>query len=194
MLDFTLVRSREKTLSDLAAGLMVSDLHALTDEMIDMELSIIQSATDSDVVFQPEDPKANDTFAATQAEINLPWTLGHVLVHTTASAEEAAMQALSLARGVPVVGRSRSEVPWETVTSMAQVRARLEESRRMRHAMLNAWPDQPDLDLTYTAAYPGATPVNAVARFIGGLLHEDSHLAQLREIMRQSQSSVQPGR
>ena len=50
-----------------------------------------------------------------------------------------------LARGVAFHGRSRSEVPWETVTTIAQCRARLEESRRMRLASLDMWPDQPYL-------------------------------------------------
>ena len=189
MIDFTVVRRGEKTLGELAEGLSAIDLHALTNEMINRELEIIADATDADVVFQPVDPKANDTFAVTTAEVNMPWTLGHVIVHATASSEEAAAQASSLARGVQVNGRSRYEVPWQSIQTIAQVRARLEESRRMRHALLDSWPDTPHLDVTYTAGYPGARPVNALGRFLSGLSHDDSHLGQLRDIMQQAKAA-----
>jgi hypothetical protein len=188
MLDFTALRKKQITLSDLANGLDVDHLHTLTDEMIDEILSIIAGAVDADVVFQPIDKDANDTFAASAEEVNKPWTLGHVIVHSTASAEEAAAQACSLARGVPINGRSRYELPWETVHSLEQVHQRLEESRRMRHALLAAWPNPPHLEVLFTANYPGAVPVNAIGRFISGLSHEDSHLNQMRDIMRQAQS------
>lgn len=189
MLDFSLIRSGSATLMELAEGLTVQDLHRLTDEMIDAECAIVADACDADVVFQPVDPDASDPFAVDAAEVNIAWTLGHVIVHTTASAEEAAAQASQLARGVPVNGRNRYETPWQSVTNIADLRARLEESQRMRHAMLNSWPDAPHLELIYAANYPGAKPVNAVGRFLGGLLHEDSHLEQLREIMRQAHAS-----
>ncbi len=52
----------------------------------------------------------------------------------------------------------------------------------MRLAMLQAWPDQPNLDLTYTAR-EGIAPRNAVAQFISGLSHDDSHLEQVRRIV-----------
>src|SRR6185437_14579064 len=109
---------------------------------------------------------------------------GHVIVHVTASSEEAAALALVLARGLPVEGRSRYEVYWETVTTIAQARQRLEESRKMRKAMLDAWPDEPHLEVTYIP-YQSVGPINAIGRFILGLSHDDSHLEQLREIMRQ---------
>jgi hypothetical protein len=188
MLDFDPVRAREKTMADLAASLTPADLHNLTDEMIDEMLAILSSAQDADVVFLPSDPEANDRFAASDSEVNIPWTLGHVVVHTTASAEEAAALALSLARGLEVEGRSRYEVPWQTVTTITQCRERLEESRRMRHAMLNAWPASPHLEVMFLATYPGAVPVNATGRFIGGLFHDDNHLGQLRQILEQAHS------
>ncbi len=52
----------------------------------------------------------------------------------------------------------------------------------MRLAMLEAWPDSPDLDLTYTPRQ-GAPARNAIAQFIGGLSHDDSHLEQIRRIV-----------
>jgi hypothetical protein len=58
-------------------------------------------------------------------------TLAHVIVHTTASAEESRLSGGRDARGVPNHGRSRYEVPWQSVTTIDQCRHRLEESRRM---------------------------------------------------------------
>jgi hypothetical protein len=185
MLDFANVRQKEQTLADLARDLSPTDLHRLTDEMINIVLEILAEATAADVVFVPEDPAASDT-AGVSAEINLPWTLGHVILHTTASSEEAAALSSVLARGIEVEGRSRYEPDWRTIRSVQQVRQRLEESRRMRHAFLDAWPDEPHLDTVFTgfASYFG--PLNAPARFLLGLMHEDEHLAQMREILRQA--------
>src|SRR5262249_37940190 len=95
-------------------------------EMCDVFLELIAGADDSDVTFVPADPAPNDTSAATAEEVNMPWTLGHVIVHWTASSEESAALALTLARGVDVTGRSRYEVPWEQVTEAAFLRERIE--------------------------------------------------------------------
>ncbi len=186
MLDFLRVRSKEISLAELAEGLTVADLHTLTDEMIDAQLALIAPANDADVVFQPIDPQAKDDYAADSAEANLAWTLGHVIVHITASSEESASIAAALARGVNVTERSRSETPWQSVTSLAQLHQRLEESRRIRHAYLHAWPDEPHQDAFFTPGYPNAKPRNAVQSFIAGLGHDDAHLEQLAEIMRQA--------
>jgi hypothetical protein len=189
MLDFASVRNKTKTLKEITDGLTVADLHALTDEMVDIQLAMLDGLVDADVTFTPVDPQANDTFAATPEERHIAWTLGHVIVHTTASSEESAALAANLARGVDVKGRSRSEVPWQAVTQIAQLRQRLDESRRMRHAFLHAWPDTPHLDFTYTPDYAGAQPLNAVRRFVSGLSHDSSHLDQLREIIRQAKTA-----
>ena len=183
MLDFTLVKNRTMTFSDMARDLTPADLRNLTNEMIDTMLSIVADATDEDVVFIPQDPNADDPYGIPE-EKDLVWTLGHVAVHTTASAEESAALALTLARGLAPEGRSRYEVPWRTVQTIAQVRHRFEESRRMRLAMLDAWPDEPHLEVTYSIS-PRFGPFNATARFLMGLYHDDDHLGQLNEIMRQ---------
>ena len=183
MLDFTSVKNKTVSFSDLARDLTKTDLRNLTNEMIDTMLSIISDATDEDVVFVPQDPNADDPFGIPE-EKDLVWTLGHVAVHTTASSEESAALALTLARGLVPEGRSRYEVPWRTVQTIGQVRHRFEESRRMRLAMLDAWPDEPHLDVTY-APSPRFGSYNAISRFIMGLYHDDDHLGQLREIMRQ---------
>lgn len=189
MLDFAALREKRITFEALCAGLAVSDLHRLTDEMIDIQLNLVSTACDADLLFLPTDPEAADPYAADPSETNQPWTLGHVIVHATASSEECAAQASSLARGVPTAGRSRWEVPWQTVTTIDELRQRLEESRRMRHAFLDTWPNQPDLSNAYLADHPGARPRNAIQRFVAGLAHDEAHLGQIAEILRQSHSS-----
>src|SRR5215470_14239067 len=99
MLDFTGVSNGSQTIADVAASLTKADLYQLTDEMIDTMRMIVADAIDADVSFEPEDPNANDLFGKPE-EVALPWSLGHVIVHTTASAEESAVLALTLARGL----------------------------------------------------------------------------------------------
>jgi len=185
VIDFSPVRTKEKTLQQLAEGLTREDLVRLANEMCDDFQQRIATAEDEDVTFVPDDPDANDTFAASDEDIKLSWTLGHVIVHWTASSEEAAAHALTLARGVTITGRSRSEVPWQEATAVPFLRERIEESRRMQLAMLQAWPTRPDLELTYTAR-EGANPVNAMGRFLSGLSHADSHREQATRILAQS--------
>ena len=187
VLDFTPVRNREQTLAQLASGLTTKDLRDLTNEMVDHMLQLIADSTDADVTADIRDPEANDTFAARPEDVGLSWTLGHVIAHTTASAEESAALATELARGVEFHGRSRSEVPWETVTTIAQCRARLEESRRMRLASLDMWPDRPYLNNTYEP-YAGRGAYNAITRFVGGLSHDDAHLGQIERLVREARA------
>ncbi|MCL4394622.1 MAG: DinB family protein, partial [Chloroflexi bacterium] len=135
MLDFSPVRSKQTSLYQLVHGVAPSDLRQHTNDVIDHMLALIADCRDADVIFVPVDPAAKDTFASDESLVGLSWTLGHVIVHTTASAEEAAFIAAELARGVPYrPGRSRYEVPWAGVTTIAQCRARLQASRKMRLA------------------------------------------------------------
>ena len=188
MIDFGPVRRHEQTIRELARGFTREDLVAETTAMVGLQQAIVADSTDRDVVFVPDDPQANDTFAGNDTDVKLAWTLAHVVVHTTASSEESCAIALNLARGVQVEGRSRYEVPWETVTTAEQVRARLAESLRMRLAMLAAVPDSPHLENTYVPS-ERMGPVDAVTRVLSGLSHDDSHVEQLREILRQARSA-----
>lgn len=188
MLNFTALRNRETTLAELTAGLTKADLAGLTDEMIDTMHELIADCTDADVTFEPVDPNANDTFATNPDEVFISWTLGHVIVHVTASSEESAALAAELARGVENHGRSRYETPWQMVTTIAQCRTRLEESRRMRHASLGMWPDEPHLDNTYKP-YDRAPEMNAIMRFASGLGHDHSHLGQIADIVAQAKAA-----
>lgn len=185
MLDFGPVHRREAGIQDLAADLNSKDLARLTNEMCDLQLGSIEDITDEVVVMVPDDPEANDKFAVRPEDVGLVWTLGHVVVHTTASSEESAALSLVLARGLPVEGRSRFEVPWEQARTVDFIRRRIEESRRMRLAILAAWPDEPHLENFYSP-YPARPSMNAVGRFLGGLAHDDSHLEQLHKIVDQA--------
>lgn len=188
MIDFRPLRRRDQTLADLAEGLDRDALVELTTEMCDLELQLIVTAQDADVSFVPEDADADDRFAADEVDRALAWTLGHVVVHAAASSEEAAAHALTLARGLPVEGRSRYEVPWQGATTVAFLRDRIGESRRMRLAMLGAWPDRPHLGVTWQPN-PGRPQLNAISTFVSGLAHEDSHLDQIRRVLGQAEAA-----
>jgi len=185
MLDFTPIREKKMTFKQLVSGLTVVDLRNLTNEMIDEQLNIISGCVDADVVFVPRDPEANDPYAESEKDIDLAWTIGHIIVHVTASSEESAFLAAELARGVPHrKGRSRFEVDWKSVKTMDQVRTRLEESRRMRLATLDIWPDAPHLENVYVSTYGGK--INPIVQFVFGLSHDDSHLGHLQDAVNQA--------
>lgn len=187
MLAYQRVRDGQITFGQLIEGLTRDDLRQELNAMYDEIARLITAATDADVTFQPVDPNASDPYAANAADANLAWNLGHVIVHLTASMEESAALAAELARGVDYHGRSRAEVDWQTVHTIAFCRARLNESRRMCLAALDMWPDQPNLTLTYIP-WQGAPPMNAVGRFVAGLFHAYDHLEQIADIMRQSRA------
>jgi hypothetical protein len=189
MLDFSSVRQKTIRLAELATDLTKEDLRALTNEMVDAMSELIEDSVDADVILVLKDPEAYDPAAATEEEEDLSWTLGHVIVHTTASSEESAFLAAELARGVPRrEGRSRSEIPWTTITTIERCRQRLEESRRMRLATLDVWPDEPYLDNIYRRL-PTSSAINAMSQFIFGLMHDDSHLEQIANIVDQAKAA-----
>ena len=179
MLDFNPIRDETMKYLELVEGLGISELRTLTNEMIAVQLVLIADCTDADVIFEPLDPQADDPFAEDPAEKDMPWTLGHLIVHVTASSEESGFLAAELARGVPYEQRrSRHEVHWTTIKTIEECRQRLEESRRMRLASLDMWPVNPYLENTFVSDYTGQTH-NAITRFVFGLKHTDDHLAQI---------------
>jgi hypothetical protein len=176
MTDFSGVRASTQSLAELAAGLSKDHLYRLNDELVDAALALLRQAADKDVTFIAKDASA---------EGETGWSIGHVVVHATAASEEGAAHAAQLARGIPVEGRSRFETPWESLTTVEAVRARLEDSRRIRRGYLDAWPSQPNLELAW-AAIPRFGPLNAIARCLLGAMHEDGHVQQMGEILRQA--------
>lgn len=188
MLDFDPLRAKSITMAALAQPLTVADLRALTTEMVVQFQTQLAACVDADVVFQPVDPNAVDERAASAAERNLAWTLAHVAAHTTASAEESAVLAAEMARGVPLHGRSRFETPWESLTSLDGCRQRLVESLRMRLASLDLWPDTPNLEIKASYDFLDGE-VDARGRFLIGLWHDDGHLKQITGIVGQARAA-----
>ena len=187
MLDFDPVRNKRISLQELVDGLSEADLRHELNELYNEIERRIADCTDADVKFEPADEKADDPYAV-KGEEELSWTLGHVIVHLTASMEESASLASELARGVEFHGRSRYEVPWREMTTIEQCRARMAESRRMCLASLDVWPEPPHLENTYVPA-AGALPHTCISRFASGLKHASDHLGQIAEIVRQAKAA-----
>jgi len=183
--NFAAVREGQASYADALRDTTVPMLRDAVGDVFDAVDATLDGLTDHDVVFQPVDPAANDTFAAPGTDAGQAWTLGHVVVHLTAGLEESAVLGATLARGVTVAGRSRYETPWKSVTTAAHVRQRMAESRRMCTAFLDAWPDAPHLELT-DEPIPRFGPMTAIGRTALGVFHAESHLEQLREIRKQA--------
>lgn len=179
-------------LGELQKNYSREDLIRLNNDIIDSILEIVRNVPDSYVTFVPHDPDAYDPWADDSHETNIAWTLGHVIVHTTASAEERAAHGSLLARGASVKGRARYEVPWETVTTTAQIVHRLEESRRIRLAYLDAWPDEWHRDNMYDqrSYVEKYGEMNAVGMTLMGMKHELEHFEQIVEIVRQAREKL----
>ncbi len=182
VLNFEAFRAGKASYADTVRDVTHKDLYNAIDDLFDTIESIIPGLTDMGATFAPHDPDLKD--ASEEA-----YTLGHVIVHLTATLEEASSVGSVLARGIAFEGRLRNEVPWQMVRTAQQVHARLRESRRMCRAYLDAWPDAPHLDVTIVRI-PTFGPMNAVGMHGLGILHGQSHVEQLREIMRQSKDRV----
>lgn len=185
MIDFTPVREKLTTWPDFAGQFSRPQLIDEINQLTDTILEFISLCSDPDVTFVPDDPDAHDPFAENPEDDDLAWTLGHVIAHITASNEESAFIGAELARGVAVeFRRSRYEVDWESIITVAQARQRLEESRRMVLASLDVWPDEPHLTNYYTT--PSGLMVTPVMRTLFAFNHSSSHIPQIQEIIRQS--------
>lgn len=192
-LDLTPLIKREVKPIDFAAALGVEDLRRAANESIDFMLDLIADLNDADVVFEPHDPDADDPYAVAGEE-HIGWSVAHLIAHVTASTEEWAAYSSILARGVPYTKepRLRYETPWRDITTKAQCVQRLEESRRMRLAALDMWPDAPDLHTTRELSerfIEKLGEMNAPASFLFGLMHEIEHHAQLVDAATQARAA-----
>ena len=190
MIDFSPMRDGELTYLEYAAreNIGPAELKQLSDESVDFLLGFLDGLKDADIVFEPEDPDADDPFAV-EGEEEIGWNFGHLIAHVTASSEEGAALSSLLARGVPASERPRYETPWRAIKRVAQVRQRLEESRRMRNAYLETWPDAPLLDVCRDVSERFSArfgEMNAPAAFLFGLSHEVGHYEQIEEVRRQA--------
>lgn len=180
-IDFSAVASGQTSFAELSRETSHSDLRLIIADLFETLEAVIAQATDDNVVFVPEDPQSTE-------EDHRGWTLGHIIAHLTASLEETSAVAATLARGVLVEQRLRYEVPWETIKTAQQVRARLSESHRIVNALLDVWPDEPHLDVTQ-AGIPSLGPLNATGYALIGVWHGHLHLDQLRETIRQAKEA-----
>lgn len=177
--DFDALREGKITYAALISDISYKDLYSLTDELFDNVQSAIAGITDAAVTFVPQDPKSNESDER-------GWTLSHVVNHFTASLEEGAASSAMLARGVQIEGRLRYESPWETTQTVSQLQERLNESRRISRAFLDAWPTTPHLDVAIDRI-PFLGPLNAIGAYMIGIFHGQMHLDQIRDIVSQVQ-------
>jgi hypothetical protein len=181
-------------MSEFSRQFSVADLKAAMNDSIDFMLNIIKDMSDAQVAFIPDDPNANDPHAV-PGEEHIGWSLAHLIVHATASSEEGAAYSSILARGIPYPRepRLRYETNWHTVKTKAECIQRLEESRRMRQALLDTWPDNPQLDVHCELperALEILGPLNAPAAFLNSLKHEVGHHEQFIEVARQAREAI----
>jgi hypothetical protein len=195
MIDFSRVDNKEIKMAALAETVTIDDLRQATNESIDFLISIIEDATDEEIAFIPDDPVAHDPHADTEKLKHIGWSLAHLVLHVTASAEEGATFSSILSRGIVVGGRLRYEPDWQDPkynTREACIQ-RLEESRRIRLACLDTWPDEPYLDVyrDMSERFEAATgKLNAPANFLFGLKHEIGHYEQFKETRRQAREAI----
>jgi hypothetical protein len=197
MIDFSPVKDGDKKLIDLwrDQNITIKDMRNATNESIDTLLDLLDGLDDDDVTFIPVDPDAYDPHADDDQQ-HEGWNLAHLICHVTASSEEGAAFSSLLARGVEdVKDRPRYETDWEDVTTVDQCVQRLEESRRMRLAYLDTWPDEPFYE-NYRVPkterfheYFG--DLNAPASFLMGLWHEVGHYEQCEETKKQALAAKQ---
>jgi hypothetical protein len=176
-LNLEALRTGQMSFADIVRDIRHTDLYTVTDELFDGLEATLNKATDAAVLFVPRDIAATD-----QSEQG--WTVSHIVAHLTATLEESAAVAAMFARGVKFEARLRYETPWESLSTQQMVLARLHESHRMCRAFLDAWPDEPHLDITVTMI-PRFGPMDAVGMYVLGLAHAQGHIEQLRETVHQ---------
>lgn len=194
LIDLKPIRDGEAKLDAYAEQFDLEDLRAAANASIDLMLEIIGDADDMQVTFIPDDPLADDEHAPADERYK-GWSLAHLVVHVTATAEEWAAYSGILARGVayPHDPRLRYETDWHTVTTRQQVLQRLEESRRIRLSSLSMWPDEPHFDVYRDVSdryFDKYGKQNAKTTFLMGLVHESAHYDQLREAARQAREAA----
>ena len=187
LIDFQPVFNKEKALIDLANEYSHADLGAALNSYVDFTLQIINGVDDEQATYIPADPNADDPHATTEADRHIGWNLVHLVMHVTATAEEAAAFSSILARGIAIGGRLRSERDWREVTTCAEAVARLEECRRMCLAYLATWPDRPDLaTVRIMPENLGWLKPNAPVSFLAGLMHWHKHIEQFQQVAEQA--------
>ena len=189
IIDFKPVKDGDMKMLEYSQQFTVDDLRNATNESVDYLLDLIKDMTDADIVFDPVDEGADDPHAVAGEE-EIGWGIGHLVAHVTASCEEWAGYSSLLARGVPYPAdpRLRYETPWRDIDTKAKAVQRLEESRRIRLAYLDTWPDEPHLETKRELSprfIERVGEMNAAACFLFGFRHEINHYEQFVEVKRQ---------
>lgn len=196
-IDFSPVQKRENKIMPWAAQFTLDDIRATANAGIDFMSDILDGLTDADVTFLPHDPEANDPYAPAELQ-NIGWSIGHLVLHATASTEEYTSIAAILARGIDFPGelRLRYEADWQTACqTVAECRQRLAESKRMRNAALDSFPDQPHTTSRWQRSEKFIEifgELDAKGAYLMGLSHEYGHHAQFIEVKRQALAARQP--
>ena len=196
-IDFTPVQNREVKIIDWAAQFSQADIREAANASIDFMLDIIADLTDADVTFIPFDAEAHDSHAPAELQ-NIGWSVGHLILHVTASTEEYASVAAILARGIayPPEPRLRVEADWQTAArTVDECRQRIVESGRMRNAFLDSFPDQPNTDTRWERSEKFIEifgEMNYKAAVMMGLSHEYGHRAQFLDAKTQAVAARQP--
>ncbi len=194
-IDFAPLHQNQVNLYEFSQPFSLDDFREAINASIDTLVDMINQTTDEQIVHLPIDPDANDPHA-TADEQKIGWSLGHLVLHVTASSEEGASWSSILARGIAFGNRMRHEESWHThCRTRAACLHRLEESRRMRLAYLDAWPDTPHLDVFWEADPTSFLYqlINAKSAIMLGLSHEMVHHNQFREALRQAQAAYPSG-
>lgn len=195
-IDFTPLEKDEIKAIDIVKqqNITFDDVREEIQRLYDLTASFIEGTTDAEISFVPYDPDADDPFAVTEEEKNIGWTLGHLVAHVTASNEESAVFTSLLARGIAQGGRIRTETPWQEMNTTAKAFQRLEESKRIILAYLDAIPDDPNLEtLRVFGSERSANffgPTNALASIVMGLSHHNGHIEQFKEVRRQAKEAT----
>lgn len=196
-IDFSPIQNREVKLMPWAAQFSLDDLRAAANQGIDFMLDILDGLTDADVTFLPHDPDANDPYAAPELQ-NIGWSIGHLVLHVTASTEEYTSVAAIVARGIdfPKDMRLRYEADWQVACqTVDECRQRILESKRMRNAALDTFPDQPITTARWQRSEKFIEifgELDAKGAYLMGLSHEYGHHAQFLEVKRQALAARQP--
>ena len=186
--DFTPVMDGTITLENFAKHFTRADLRRSSDESLNEIRGFVAGLSDDQITYDPIDPDAHDPYAIAGEE-NIGWNLAHLVAHVTASSEEGAAFSSLLARGIPAEERPRYETPWRDIQTADQCLQRIEESRRIRNAYLETWPDEPLLNVNRIVPDRFSErfgDMNAAAAFLFGLLHEVGHYVQIREVRAQA--------
>src|SRR5258706_1984114 len=189
LINFQSVFNKEITFSDLAEQYSNADLREALNSYVDFTVQIFNDISDEQALYVPNDPHADDPYAVSEEDHHVGWNLVHLVMHVTASAEEAASFSSILARGIEIGGRLRTERDWRRVTTCADTVARLEECRRICLAYLGTWPDQPDLDTRrIMPEHISWMKPNAPTQFLAGLLHWHAHVEQFQKVAEQARA------